>query len=128
MTSCTEPGYRIGVWKWISTGSDSEASVDDFDAGSSPATSSTPPLGSTPQTLACLMASPDRSTPGALPYHMPSTPSKRPSKLRFESWLPHTMVAPRSSLRPGSKMMLFCFSSSALPVISASMPPSGEPR
>ena len=35
------------------------------------ATATTPPLPQVPAKLACLKASPVRSTPGALPYHMP---------------------------------------------------------
>ena len=39
------------------------------------ATASTPPFGQVPAKLAWRNASPVRSTPGALPYHMPKTPS-----------------------------------------------------
>ncbi|HBQ04969.1 MAG TPA: hypothetical protein DD646_06520 [Acidimicrobiaceae bacterium] len=101
----------MGVWKWRSANSDSEASVEDLDAGSSPATRRTPPLGSTPQTFACRMASPERSTPGAFPYHMPNTPSNLPSKLRLANCDPHTVVAPKSSFRPGTNSMLLSTSS-----------------
>ena len=44
-------------------------------AGSSPTTSSTPPVAEVPQALAWRMASQERSRPGALPYHRPKTPS-----------------------------------------------------
>ena len=50
-------------------------SVEDLDAGSSPIAQSTPPFRPAPCRLACRNTSPLRSTPGALPYHMPMTPS-----------------------------------------------------
>ena len=51
------------------------ASVEDLAAWSSPASTSTPPCFAVPAELACLNTSPQRSTPGPLPYHMPKTPS-----------------------------------------------------
>ena len=48
--------------------------------GSSPTAMITPPLGDVPQRLACRRASPERSTPGPLLYHMPKTPSNFGSK------------------------------------------------
>ena len=52
-------------------------SVEDLHVWSSPASASTPPKRAVPALLACLNASPERSTPGPLPYHMAKTPSYR---------------------------------------------------
>ncbi|MCY1444865.1 hypothetical protein D9M71_613540 [compost metagenome] len=51
------------------------AMLEDLQPWSSPASSSTPPCGDTPAELPCLNTSPQRSTPGPLPYHMANTPS-----------------------------------------------------
>jgi hypothetical protein len=101
--------------------------VEDFEAGSSPAATSTPPLVPTPCRLACRKASPERSTPGPLPYHMPMTPSWRRSGARLFCWLPHTAVAARSSLTPGTQWMSCSASSGPLRCSVWSKPPSGEP-
>ena len=58
-----------------SAGTEFDGSVEDFDEGSSPATASTPPRGVVPIHVPCLNASAERSTPGALPYQSPKTPS-----------------------------------------------------
>ena len=44
--------------------------------------------------------------PGALPYHMPSTPSYFGRGKRLTIWLPNTAVAARSSFRPDEKTTL----------------------
>jgi hypothetical protein len=50
-------------------------SVEDLAAWSSPAIASTPPYFELPAALAWRKTSPQRSTPGPLPYHMANTPS-----------------------------------------------------
>ena len=50
-------------------------------------------------------ASPARSTPGPLPYHMPNTPSTRLPGKASSCCVPYSMVAARSSLTPGWKRM-----------------------
>lgn len=50
---------------------------DDTQPWSSPATTSTPPCGDEPYALPCFSASPARSTPGPLPYHIAYTPLDR---------------------------------------------------
>ncbi|HAD26809.1 MAG TPA: hypothetical protein DDW95_12615 [Alphaproteobacteria bacterium] len=57
--------------------------LEDLAAGSSPTTASTPPFGLVPAKFACRIASPDRSSPGALPYQSPNTPSTRAPGKRF---------------------------------------------
>src|ERR1700678_2575153 len=82
--------------------------VDDFAPWSSLASAIAPPLGEAPVKLAWRRASPDRSTPGPLPYQMPNTPSTvAPGKL-LRYCAPQIAVAARSSLRPGRKTMLCC--------------------
>ena len=77
--------------------------VEDLAAWSSPATTSTPPYFEVPAALAWRNTSPQRSTPGPLPYHMANTPSYLAPGNRFSCWLPHMAVAARSSLTPGWK-------------------------
>ena len=48
---------------------------EDMAAWSSPAITSTPPYFDEPAALAWRKTSPQRSTPGPLPYHRPNTPS-----------------------------------------------------
>ena len=67
-----------------------DGSVDDLAAGSSPTTATTPPCGDVPANTAWRMASPARSMPGPLPYHMPITPSYLQSAKLTVSWLPIT--------------------------------------
>ncbi len=52
-----------------------DGSVDDFAAGSSPTTATTPPCGDVPANTAWRMASLARSSPGAFPYQRPTMPS-----------------------------------------------------
>ena len=52
-----------------------EVMVEDLLDGSSPASASTPPRGAVPAELAWRSTSPERSTPGPLPYQMAKTPS-----------------------------------------------------
>ncbi|HBT42716.1 MAG TPA: hypothetical protein DIW51_02120 [Rhodospirillaceae bacterium] len=85
----------------ISACSDWLGTVDDLQAGSSPAITSTPPLGAVPAMLAWRNTSPDRSTPGPLPYHMPNTPSYLARSNRLICWLPQMAVAARSSFTAG---------------------------
>jgi hypothetical protein len=77
-------------------------SVEELAPGSSPEIARTPPCGVVPNALACLMASPERSTPGFLAYQMRNRPSKRLSPIRPAFWLPESEVAAIYSLRPGS--------------------------
>ena len=101
--------------------------VDDFEAGSSPTSSSTPPRGFTPYMLACRMASVARSTPGPLPYQTPTTPSWVGRPAGSSAWLPQTEVAASSSLNPGTKVMSCSVSTSGMPSSILSTPPSGLP-
>ncbi len=56
--------------------------VEDLAPWSSPASASAPPFGEVPVKLAWRSASPERSTPGPLPYQIPNTPSTvAPGKL-----------------------------------------------
>ena len=65
----------------------------------------TPPNSAVPAMLAWRKTSPQRSTPGPLPYQRPKTPSTRPSPCRPTCWEPQSAVAARSSFRPGSNLM-----------------------
>ena len=56
--------------------------------------------------LAWRKTSPERSTPGPLPYQTPNTPSYLPSPRISACWVPQTAVAASSSFRPGWKTML----------------------
>ncbi len=102
--------------------------VEDSPTWSSPATITTPPRGAVPARLAWRNASPDRSTPGPLPYHRPNTPSTRPSSRSAALCVPHTAVAARSSFSPGWNRMSAAFSAAEAPCIARSSPPRGEPR
>ena len=71
-------GAGHGLWRVTPKGkatSEALGMVEDLLFGSSPLRASTPPVRPTPARLACRKASMVRSTPGALPYHIPSTPS-----------------------------------------------------
>ena len=121
------PGNSTGICASASAVSLADGIVDDFETGSSPASTSTPPLGATPMRLPCLKTSPQRSTPGALPYQMPTTPSRpsrSPSRL---CWLPQTAVAASSSFTPGTRWTSWPAMSAASRVTARSRPPSGEP-
>ena len=95
---------------------------------SSPSAISTPPLALVPAILAWRIASPERSTPGPLPYHRPNTPSYLPSPRSSACWVPQCAVAARSSFSPDWKVTLFsvrCFSARCICISTA---PNGDPR
>ncbi len=73
-------------------------------------------------------ASPERSTPGPLPYQSPNTPSTSRSAWVSTCCEPSTAVAARSSFTAGRNSMRSRFSRSVMRQSSISMPPSGEPR
>ena len=76
------------------------------------ATAMTPPNSVVPAMLACLKTSEQRSTPGPLPYQMPTTPSYLAPGERLSCCEPQTAVADRSSFTPGWNLMLYwsrCF-------------------
>ena len=54
--------------------------------------------------LAWRKTSPQRSTPGPLPYQRPKTPWTRPSPRSSACWVPQSAVAARSSFSPGSNL------------------------
>src|ERR671918_278299 len=115
------------MWRLANMGSEALGIVDDLQLGSSPTTASPPPVRETPTKLPWRRESAARSRPGALPYHMPSTPSYfEPGSLAV-SWLPHAEVAPSSSLRPGTCRTWWSSRSLRFRCSSLSRPPSGEP-
>ncbi len=89
----------------LKTWSDWCGSVDDFAEWSSPASTSTPPCFDVPAAFACLNTSPERSTPGPLPYHIANTPSYFACGYMLTCCEPQTDVAARSSFRPGWNAM-----------------------
>ena len=101
MISCTPAGLRIGIITSTKWNSDWCAVVDDSAVWSSPISASTPPCFEVPAKLAWRNTSPERSTPGPLPYQMPNTPSYLPSPRSSACCEPHSAVAARSSLMPG---------------------------
>ena len=102
--------------------------VDDLQAWSSPATSTTPPCREQPAMLPCLKTSPQRSTPGPLPYHSAYTPSVVARASRLTICVPQTAVAASSSLSPGTNLMWWASRCRAAFHISRSTDPSGDPR
>ncbi len=64
------------MWRSTSVASDDDGIVDDLHAGSSPTSTTAPPLELDPANTPCRSASPARSSPGALPYQKPTTPSR----------------------------------------------------
>jgi hypothetical protein len=81
------------------------ATVEERAAWSSPATASTPPNCEVPAALAWRNTSPQRSTPGPLPYHIETRRrTSRPGK-RLTCCVPQMAVAARSSLTPGWNLM-----------------------
>ncbi len=74
-TSCTSPGANTGMCRLARSDSEALGMVDDLQLGSSPTTARAPPVRETPTKLPWRRASAARSSPGALPYHMASTPS-----------------------------------------------------
>ena len=68
--SCTPAGLRTGIIAETNSSSEPCGSVEERQAWSSAASASTPPCFEVPAALPCLNTSPQRSTPGPLPYHM----------------------------------------------------------
>ena len=110
-TSWLSAGYRYGMFRSASAASDTHGRVEDLAAGSSPTRTSAPPRGCEPIRFPCRSASVARSRPGALPYQMPSTPSRVAPGSVQASWLPWTAVAAASSFRPGTNVTSFASSS-----------------
>ena len=81
------------------------AMVEDSARWSSPISASTPPCFDEPARLAWRKTSPERSTPGPLPYQTENTPSCLPSPSSSACCEPQQAVAASSSLRPGWKTM-----------------------
>ncbi len=104
--SWTPAGFSTGIEASMKAYSDWCGRVEDLQAWSSPASSRTPPCREVPAALPCLKTSPERSTPGPLPYHMAKTPSYFAPGNMLTCCEPQTAVAPRSSLTPGWKWML----------------------
>ncbi len=102
--------------------------VEDFAAWSSPASTSTPPCFDVPAAFACLNTSPQRSTPGPLPYHMPKTPSYLAPGNMPTCWVPQMALAARSSLTPGWNFTWCCSRCFCARHSAWSRPPKGEPR
>ncbi len=98
-------GFSTGIAASMKAYSDWCARVEDLQVWSSPAIASTPPYRAEPAELPCFKASPARSTPGPLPYQIANTPSYLAPGNRPICWLPHTAVAPSSSLIAGWKWM-----------------------
>ena len=99
------PGSNNGKPSAATSESDRDGTVELLHAGSSPMSASTPPFGDVPANTACLIASPARSRPGALPYQYPATPSTLAVFIVDTSWLPATAVAASSSLIPGHSLI-----------------------
>ena len=72
--SCTPAGLSTGIMASIIANSLWWQVVEDSHVWSSPNSARTPPNLEVPARLAWRRASPLRSTPGPLPYHMPNTP------------------------------------------------------
>src|SRR6267378_2552360 len=126
--SWTFAGLSTGMQQALNMCSLWCARVEDLAAWSSPASTSTPPCLDVPAEFACLKTSPQRSTPGPLPYHIANTPSYFASGYRFTCCVPQIEVAARSSLTPGWNLT-WCSSRNFVAFQSAwSNPPSGEPR
>ena len=83
MSSCTPAGLRIGIIVSTKRNSVAWALVDDSAVWSSPISASTPPCLEEPARLAWRNTSPERSTPGPLPYQTEKTPSCLPSPSKF---------------------------------------------
>ncbi len=69
--SCTPAGLSTGIIALTNSCSEPCGRVELRQLWSSAASASTPPNLPVPAALACLNTSPQRSTPGPLPYHMP---------------------------------------------------------
>ena len=81
------------------------ALVDNSAVWSSPIITSTPPCFDEPARLPCRKTSPERSTPGPLPYHSAKTPSCRPWPSSSACCVPQQAVAASSSFSPGWKVI-----------------------
>src|SRR5207342_1622512 len=103
--SCTPAGLSTGIIADTNSSSLPCGSVEERQAWSSAASASTPPNFEVPAALPCLKTSPQRSTPGPLPYHIENTPSYFAPGNRFACCVPQTMVAPKASFRPGVNSM-----------------------
>ena len=102
--------------------------VEETQPWSSPAIISTPPFGELPYMLPCLMASPDLSTPGPLPYQSPKTPSTVVDGCCSACCAPAMMVAAISSFTAGRKSILWPSRCRLARHSSTSKVASGEPR
>src|ERR1700743_2428884 len=102
--------------------------VEDFAPWSPPARHSTPPFLAEPAVLPWRNTSPQRSTPGPLPYQMPTTPSWLAPGERLSCCEPQTAVAARSSFTPGWNLMLYCSRCFRAANNCWSYTPSGAPR
>lgn len=73
-TSPTSAGSSMGISRSAKAYSEPLVTVEDLEAGSSPARARTLPSGAVPAPFAWRSTSPLRSTPGPLPYQMAKTP------------------------------------------------------
>src|SRR5438477_8998558 len=103
--SWTLDGLSTGMQQALNMCSLWCARVEDLAAWSSPASTSTPPCLDVPAWFACLNTSPQRSTPGPLPYHIENTPSQVASGYMLTCCVPQIDVAARSSFNPGWNLM-----------------------
>ena len=128
--SCTPAGLSTGI---IATDEfvlrEPCGSVEERQAWSSAASASTPPCFEVPAALPCLNTSPQRSTPGPLPYHMREhavdlRAREQVGLLRApDHGRAEVLVEARGELHAGRGFRcFFAFHS------SRSKPPSGEPR
>ncbi len=125
--SCWSAGYSTGMQAsskvyWLS-----QVRVEDLAPGSSPQNSTTPPFGPAPMALPCLRTSPERSSPGVLPYQTPTTPSTPSYGRDAPIWLPQTVAAASSSLSPGRWMTPYASSAGPASSSARSNVPSGDP-
>ena len=120
-------GARTGSPYDASVASLADGTVDDFGAGSSPASTRTPPVGLAPNRFPLRNASPDRSTPGDFPYQMPIVPSYGDCRPGSGSCEPQTAVAASSSFTPGTSATSARSRSSGVDASMRSTPPSGLP-
>src|SRR5690606_33068068 len=107
--SCTPEGASTGIITALNICSVWWGNEEERAPWSSPATANTPPNFDVPAALACRNPSPERSTPGPLPYHMPDTPSLVAPSNMLICWVPHVDVAASSSLTPGWKWVWLAF-------------------
>src|SRR3954465_4456484 len=128
MYSCTEDGNSTGMPQALRIWSLWWAVEEDLAAWSSPANTSTPPCLAEPALLACLKTSPQRSTPGPLPYHMENTPSYLASLNRLVCCVPQTAVAARSSFIPGWNLTWWASRCFLAFIDVMSIEVTGEPR